>query len=341
MKQIGIRMAHSHYAEIKNFGRILSMSGVFPIELNDSELFSLLINYAWKKKKEKSVVSLETGIADWESIETTFKQIFGVKENPFNFLQEMLTKEPVSKTLVLSDDTYDILTDATKVKPGGSITNAVKILTLSVIRDMSSNVDIMTWYLAFGVYTMSLLEYTAGKVKLSSLKGSLIHFKVPNEISVFSFDKENFTDIMKTLLGLNNYAKAKNEAFKMEDVGKSIAENFMGNFVNIARGGGKYRYPKGISPQTSMATKFWAKALPYMASRKLLTTALIFYALRKKKNNMVPIIEVQETEILDILVESLVNNELNLAEDYNDAYRMFMAWMNIFENYVEKNSHEQ
>ena len=127
----------------------------------------------------------------------------------------------------------------------------------------------------------------------------------------------------------------------MEDVGKSIAENFMGNFVNIARGGGKYRYPKGISPQTSMATKFWAKVLPYMASRKLLTTALIFYALRKKKNNIAPIIEVQETEILDILVESLVNNELNLAEDYNDAYRMFMAWMNIFENYVEKNSYEQ
>ena len=78
-----------------------------------------------------------------------------------------------------------------------------------------------------------------------------------------------------------------------------------------------------------------------MASRKLLTTALIFYALRKKKNNTAPIIEVQETEILDILVESLVNNELNLAEDYNDAYRMFMAWMNIFENYVEKNSYEQ
>jgi hypothetical protein len=340
VKQIGIRMLNSEYESIKALGRVLSMVQIFPLELNDSELFSLLINYAWKVDRQNSELKLKTGIINFNTMDNFFKSVFGETGKPLNFMAESLNQVPINKTLVLDDDTNAIVIEASKIKDRGSISETVKILTLSTVRDVSANINLMAWFLAFEVYTKSCIDHTSGKVKTTDLKSDLIHIQVPDKISIYPYDKKNFHSIIDSLLKLRSYATARGEAFTMEKLGREMGVNFLGNFTSIANREGEFKYPRGFSAHVGMANWFWVNALPYMAVRKLFTSSLISSALRTKKQNMAPFVEVQESEILDILAEKLVKNEISLDSEYEGNYNAFMKWMDVFEKYIEKNVFE-
>ena len=340
MKQIGIRMNSSEYSLIKGFGKILSTIQIFPIELNDSELFSLLLNYAWKKERADTELRLKTGITNFNSMDNVFKSLFSSSGKQLNFMQDAFRQTSLSKTLVLDDETYSIVKEAAEKSEKGSMSETVRILVLSMIRDLTSNINILTWFLAYELFIKSCIEYTSGKIKRSDLREHLIHISIPEEISIYPYDKENFKDIKETLLRLGDFEIAKKEAFSMEKLGSEMGKNFLGNFADIASREGRFKYPKGFSAQVGMANWFFVKALPYMVIRKLFTVSLIINALKTKIQNMAPIAEIQESDILDIITEKILTNHLSLNSDYGESYRSLMKWIHGFEEHVNKHVFE-
>ncbi len=338
MKQIGVRMSTYEYNEIKSFGRVLSEVTVFSVELNDSELFSLLLNYAWGEKQSDSELRLRTGISDFKSMGDVFKTIFSASGKPVNFMTDVFKQGSTSKSIVLDDETSSVLASIIDKTPNRNISEVVKILCLSVVRDINSSVGVITWFLSFELFTRSMIEYTAKKVDNSYIKNSLIHVKIPETISIYQYDAENFKATMNALIRMSKFEVAREEAFAMDKLGADVAKNLMGNFTEVARGEGKFKYPNGIRPQDAMANWFWVRALPYMAVRKLFTASLVVLAL-KTRQNMAHISELRDSEIIDILAEKIVTNKLTLDVDYAFTYDAFILWMRRFEDHVKKKAY--
>ena len=359
MKQIGVRLTKEEYSTVKNVGRLLSSTQIIPSELNDSEIFSILINYAWMKDRENSKVVLKTGYGGSKSINDMFRMLYGKPGDPLRAMQAPYKKTKILKTLVLPDETYEMLEEATEFNKNKRISESVRDLVLSEANSHNAYIDLVTWMLAYDVFSRSMLETSAGKVKLISLKEDMIMIRVPKKkVTVYAYDRKNFKHITEMLDEFKDFEYAEQEGINMTDLSKKMTSEFkvMGIYTDIAAREGGFDYPEGFNAQAATANYMWCLSLPYVALRKLFTISVVSDAVKKVTNNGAPVAEVQDSGILDIVAESLItrdlrlkgkplepwassSDDLGLDVNHNLSYKAFMKWIYQFKEYVDKNAY--
>ena len=336
-KQVGIRITGGDQSLIRGFGRLLSAVQMFPIDMNDSDLFSLLINFSWSLDKKRTEQRLRSGVIDMSVLDSIARGLLGDKGVPSRVLAESLGWRQVIKTLVLDDVTMSALNEASKIRADGNTSETVKILVFHTLRDLNSKIALLAWVLAFCVFSKSCIDITSGNVKMSDLKYALVHIRMPRPPFFSTNDKNHFEKVYSYFQGYNNYTRARAQGLKMPEPSDLASSSYRSMSAENSESEASLETEKvrsRFTVQQIMWNHMTVSLLPHVTAKKLLAISLAASALDENTNSTSLSDVFQEEDILDTVAECLARSDFSPASLYEQCYVTFMEFMGAFKKYA-------
>ncbi len=251
MKQVGIRISSQEYREIKNMGFIASEISIVPMELNDSDLFSLLINYAWKERRQMSEI-----IGTWT---------MDAREYPLDVLARAPRKgiRKISKSLVVSDETYGTLREASGFNAERNMSEAARMLCLSTARDPEAVAGLIAWILVFESAVLS------GKAQMSRED---IEDLVNVRISSRKINVDNLSYILYKISGMD-FNVARSGAFEQAEPGNLAAD--MQSYIKKRKDAGS------TDLRSDLEARARTMLIPHILARKMLSAVVVLSAMKR------------------------------------------------------------
>ena len=326
-----IRFTRSEYDNVLRLSEYLKIGSFFPQKFDDKENINLIINYAWKKRKNDLDLIFQN---EYEKIESISKAL-GIFQNIFEKIRllDMLKEQGKNenKTIILNDESEKILNELMDKYKGKTVTQIIKTILLGVLINPDYLMDIMVRFLLLQAFLFVSLDRISEKYDYKRAKNDFINMSIP-KIDIKNVEIENYTYVFEKLRELKNYPSAINISKNF-----GINEQFFNEFVGYGLPSmlGMYEdenIPKSIKPLDIASAKFFSKSLPSMIAVKLITIATLYTALKDTKATIPGVYATTYDKIIEIF---LINNKISsIAENYEMVYKSMFNAVKEWENYV-------
>ena len=326
-----VRFTRSEYNNILRLSEYLKIGSFFPQKFDEKENINLIINYAWKKRKNDLDLMFQN---DYEKIESINKAL-GMVQTIFEKIGLMdIIKENSkneNKTIILNDESEKILKELMDKYKGKTVTQIIKTILLGVLMNPDYLMDIMVRFLLLQAFLFVSLDRISEKYDYKKAKNDFINMSIP-KIDIKNVEIDNYTYVFQKLKELKDYTSAitisKNFGFNDQFLNELLSYG-LPSMLGIYEG---ENIPKSIKPLDLTAAKFFSKSLPPMIAIKLVTISTLYTALKDTKAAIPGVYATTYDKIIEIF---LINNKIDsIAENYENIYKSMFNAVREWEDYV-------